>query len=148
LVAFIENAIVEIREDKTKTKGIKFLRSLNKDIKDIKSQTIKVLKQKEKKSRNPSNNSNSGFKKPVVVSSELAKFAGWKDDELHSRVDVTKYICNYIKIHDLQNPEDRRQINPDSKLKQLLGISDDELEPLKYYSLQTYLKRHYPKSGV
>ena len=145
LVKYIENEIRELREDKSKTKGIKFLRSLNKDIKVIQAQTVRVLKQKDRKHRKSSDNVNSGFKKPVAVSKELAKFAGWKDDELHSRVDVTKYICDYIKKHDLQDPTDRRQIKPDLKLQQLLGLSGQETEPLKYYSLQTHLKSHYPK---
>ena len=146
LVKYIEHEIVEIRQDKSKTKGIKFLRSLNKDIKAIQAQTVRVLKQKDKKPRKTSNSGNSGFNKPVPVSAELTKFAGWNENELHSRVDVTQYICDYIKKNNLQNPQDRRQINPDPKLKELLGISDDPgTEPLKYYSLQKYLKSHYPK---
>ena len=145
LTTQLEKDIAEIREDKTQTKGIKFLKSINKEIKEIQSQTVKVLKQKEKRTRKSSNNI-SGFKKPVVISPELAKFAGWNDNELHSRVDVTNYICDYIKKNDLQNPTDRRNIHPDKKLKKLLGITDDS-KPLKYYSIQTHLKTqdHYPK---
>ena len=145
LTTQLEKDIAEIREDKTQTKGIKFLKSINKEIKEIQSQTVKVLKQKEKRTRKSSNNI-SGFKKPVVISPELAKFAGWNDNELHSRVDVTNYICDYIKKNDLQNPTDRRNINPDKKLKKLLGITDDS-KPLKYYNIQTHLKTqdHYPK---
>jgi chromatin remodeling complex protein RSC6 len=146
LIKFIEASIVDIREDKSNTKGIKFLRSLNKDIKLIQSQTVRVLKQKDKKPRKPSNNTNSGFNKPVAISSDLAKFVGWKDDELHSRVDVTTYICDYIKKNNLQDPTDGRKIHPDDKLRKLLGISDGPVdEPLKYYSIQTHLKSHYPR---
>ena len=140
----IENDISELRNDGSKTKGIKYLKSVNKDIKEIQSQTVKIFKQKDKKTRKTTNNV-SGFKKPVAISTELAKFAGWKDDELHSRVDVTNFICNYIKSHDLQDPSDRRNIHPDKKLKKLLGISN-ESKPLKYYDIQTHLKnqKHYP----
>ena len=92
------------------------------------------------------NNTNSGFLKPVSISKEMSTFAGWKPDELHSRVDVTKYICNYIKENNLQNPDDKRQITPDAKLKKLLNYTVKDGEPpLKYYSLQTYLKQHFPK---
>ena len=145
LTTQLEKDIAELREDKTKTKGIKFLKSVNKEIKEIQAQTVKVLKQKDKRSRKSSNNI-SGFKKPVAISSELAKFAGWNEKELHSRVDVTNYICDYIKSNNLQDPTDRRNIHPDKKLKKLLGISDDSI-PLKYYNIQTHLKTqsHYPK---
>ena len=151
LVKYIEDAIIELREDKSKTNGIKFLRSLNKDVKAIRDQTQRVLKQSSKKPKKVSTGSTSGFLKPVAVSSDLCKFAGWTEGELHSRVDVTKYICQYIKNHDLQDPADRRCIHPDSKLNKLLGLKgstkggDDP--PLRYYSLQTHLKHHYPKTS-
>ncbi len=152
LVKYIEDAIIELREDKSKTNGIKFLRSLNKDVKAIRDQTQRVLKQSSKKPKKVTTGSTSGFLKPVAVSSDLSKFAGWTEGELHSRVDVTKYICQYIKNHDLQDPADRRCIHPDSKLKKLLGLKGSTKggggdPPLRYYSLQTHLKHHYPKTS-
>jgi len=129
-----------------KTNYIKFLRSLNKNIKTLKLQCSRVIKQK------PTtplvSNKKSGFQKPVKISNDLAKFAGWPSDELHSRVEVTKYICDYIASNKLQNPEDKRQIWPDSKLQKLLGFNPDKVEkPLYYYGIQTYLKNqnHFPK---
>ena len=81
--------------------------------------------------------------KPVSISSDMCKFAGWNKTEKHSRVDVTKNICNYIKENDLQNPEDRRKIIPDSKLKSILRLGDKEKEPLTYYSLQKHIQVHF-----
>ena len=76
----------------------------------------------------------------------MAKFTGWNATELKSRVDVTKYLCNYIKEHNLQNPEDKRQIIPDAKLAKLIKYdSKKENEPLRYYSLQRFLKPHFLK---
>lgn len=129
-----------------KTNCIKLLCSLNKNIKALKLKCSRVIKQK---STTPLvSNKKSGFQKPVKISSDLAKFAGWPSDELRSRVEVTKYICDYIASNKLQNPEDKRQIWPDSKLQKLLGINSDKSDkPLYYYGIQTYLKNqnHFPK---
>jgi chromatin remodeling complex protein RSC6 len=145
LIKYIEYEISELRQDKSKTKGIKFLRSLNKDIKAIQNETQKAFKQSNKKPKKISNGA-SGFLKPVEVSKELAVFAGWNQSDLQSRVDVTKYICKYIKDNNLQDPKDRRFIYPDFKLNELFGLtSSTNKSPLRYYSLQTHLKHHYPK---
>lgn len=144
LIESVEQEIQRLREGPTKTKGVKFLRSLNKNVKLLRNKAVRVMKQKHKTGR--TNNKNSGFLKPVAISHEMAKFTGWDHKELKSRVEVTKYICDYIKKHDLQNPEDRRQIKPDAKLQKLLGYNPRKnKEPLRYYSLQTHLKRHFPK---
>jgi upstream activation factor subunit UAF30 len=87
-------------------------------------------------------NVNSGFLKQVSISKEMAKFIGCDAGELKSRVDVTKAICAYIKGNNLQNPKDRREILPDSKLKKLLRIEKGE-EPLTYYRVQSKLKPHF-----
>ncbi len=144
LITSVDAEIQHLREGPAKTKGIKFLRSLNKNIKLLRNRAARVMKQKKKTGR--TNNKNSGFLKPVSISKELAKFTGWRPKDLHSRVEVTKYICQYISENNLQNPEDRRQIKPDSKLQKLLAFNPKKnKEPLRYYSLQTHLKRHFPK---
>jgi len=140
LVKTIAGEISEIKNEK-KTVGVKFLKSLNKELNSLKKLTLKVSKQKKKVVRK--SNNNSGFLKPVSVSKEIIEFTGWDSDGKYSRVDVTKFICNYIKENDLQNPEDRRQINPDKKLQSLLGYNPKKDEPLRYYSIQKYLKSHF-----
>lgn len=147
IIASIEVEIQNIREGITTKGGIKFLRSVNKNVKTLRTKAIRVMKQKPVKVKrvNDRNNTNSGFLKPVSISKEMCNFAGWSADELHSRVDVTKFVCNYIKENNLQNPDDRRQITPDAKLKKLLNYNSKNGEPLKYYTLQTYLKQHFTK---
>lgn len=146
LIMSVDAEIQHLREGPAKTKGVKFLRSLNKNIKLLRNRTARVMKQKQKTGR--TNNKNSGFLKPVTISKEMAKFTGWDPKELRSRVEVTKYICQYIAENDLQNPEDRRQIKPDAKLQKLLGYNPKKSkEPLRYYSLQTHLKHHFPKKA-
>lgn len=146
LVAVVQEEIERLRKSTGKQKGVKFLRSLNKRIKTLRSHSVRVMKQKHKTNR--TNNTNSGFLKPVQLSKEMAKFTGWDHNEPRSRVDVTKYICNYIRENNLQNPEDRRQILADKKLANLLGYdskSDDK--PLTYYRIQTYMKKHFSNPG-
>ena len=65
-------------------------------------------------------NQNSGLLKPVMISEEMARFANWGKDELHSRVDVTKVICVYVKNNKLQKPSNKKTILPDQILKDLL----------------------------
>jgi chromatin remodeling complex protein RSC6 len=81
--------------------------------------------------------------KPVKVSNDMAKFAGWDPVQLRSRIDATKYICQYIRDHNLQNPADRRQINPDEKLGKLLGYDAKKEKPLTYYSIQQKIQQHF-----
>lgn len=142
IIAVIEEEISKLRESSGKAKGVKFLRSLGKRVKTLRGHSLRVMKQKQKTNRK--NNTNSGFLKPVQISKEMAKFTGWDQTELKSRVDVTKYICKYIRDHNLQNPEDRRQIVADKKLAKLLEYSPDgDDKPLTYYRIQTYMKKHF-----
>jgi len=137
------DAEIEVLRKTPKCGGVKFLRSLVKQVKLIRANSARVMKKKTKTERK--NPSNSGFLKPVNISTEMAKFTGWNPTEPRSRVEVTKYICDYIKENNLQNPDDRRQIRPDPKLQKLLGLKGKEDHGLKYYSLQTHLKRHFVK---
>jgi upstream activation factor subunit UAF30 len=142
LVTVIEQEIARLRESPGKVKGVKFLRYLGKSVKSLRGHSVRVMKQKQKTNRK--NNTNSGFLKPVQISEDMAKFTGWNHDDLKSRVDVTKYICKYIRDNDLQNPEDRRQILADKKLSKLLEYSSDtDDKPLTYYRIQTYMKKHF-----
>lgn len=149
LVEFIANEIDSIRESpNNKASGVKFLRSVNKRVKTIRSHSARVMKKK----RAPSTttpNKNSGFLKEVPISKELATFAEWDPKELRSRVDVTRFVCSYIKENDLQNPENGREINPDKKLTKLLKFNAKEADgPLTYPTMQKYLKHHFPKPAV
>ena len=143
LIAVIDGEISNLKGEKCK--GTPFLRTVNRTLKTLKKHALRATAKPKRVVKR--NNANSGFNKPVPISRELAKFAGWKPDELKSRVDVTKYICNYIKTKNLQNPDNRRQImvDKDSNLKKLLKY-DNAKEPLYYYSIQTCLKPHYVKA--
>lgn len=146
IINSIESEIESLREGDNKTKGIKFLRTITKRLKVLKNNSSKIIKQKKNNVKKSTNN-NSGFLKPVKISKEMAKFTGWNVDEPKSRVDVTKFLCQYIRDNELQNPKDRRQIIADTKLSKLLKYdAKKENEPLTYYKVQTCLKPHFLKS--
>lgn len=56
----------------------------------------------------------SGLAKPMNVSPELAAIVG---EGPMPRTEVTKKIWDYIKANNLQDPENKRNILPDEKLK-------------------------------
>lgn len=143
ILNFVLQEINLQKEKEIKTNDLKFLRTLLKQLKGLQMDTSKVLKQK---NINRKPNNKSGFLQPVKISNEMSKFANWNNDELHSRVDVTTYICDYIKNNKLQNPDNRKEIIPDDKLKNLLKYDDKKDKKLTYPTLQTYLSPHFIKN--
>ena len=131
------------------------LRKLSKDH----EATVRGLTKKGKRSKTNADGTPrkpSGFASPVVVSDELYAFlskSGVKKGEPIARTDVTRHITAYIKQHDLQNPENRREILPDATLKGLFGPPQelkDSANPngakmYSYMGMQRYLSRHFPK---
>ena len=61
---------------------------------------------------------NAAFMRPMELSAELQAIVGKKPIP---RTQVTKKLWEYIKKHDLQNPENRREIIADDKLKGIFG---------------------------
>ena len=144
LISYIDEVINEQREN-PKQSCVKSLRGVRKQLGNIRQKSNKFVKQKTPRKVN----TNSGFLKPVRISKELAEFTGWDEEEPKSRVDVTKFICNYIKEKELQNPDDRRQILADKPLQKLLSYDPSKSdEPLKYFSIQTHIKKHFPQAQV
>jgi upstream activation factor subunit UAF30 len=148
ILTLLEEEVTRRRErsdKKEKSKGVKFLRTLGKKIKTLRNDSARVMKQKPRTKRQTNNSS--GFMKPVQISQEMSDFTGWDPDTLRSRVDVTKYICKYIKENDLQNPEDRRQILADKPLARLLKYDrKKDGQPLTYYFLQKKIQPHFLKN--
>lgn len=121
---------------------------------------LKDASKRSKKKKVPRDSTNprkpSGFASAVVVSDELYDFLGQfgvKRGDPIARTDVTRHITSYIKQHDLQNPEYRREILPDAALSKLFGPAIELKDPndpnsVKVYSymrLQKYLSSHFPK---
>lgn len=84
----------------------------------------------------------SGITKPTKVSDAMCEFMGRPKGELVARTEVTKFITNYIKTHNLKDEAVKRHINPDSKLRALLNIPQGD--QLTYFNLQKYMTSHFP----
>lgn len=132
----------ENHKDEKNTKLNKFIKDLNKSATKIKNNAGKIGKQKNQPSA-LAGTSNSGFKKPVRISQEVADFTGWSVDEPRSRIDVTNFICNYIGQNKLQKPGDGRVILADERLSNLLQYDSEKHGPLTYASIQKFLAKHY-----
>jgi chromatin remodeling complex protein RSC6 len=116
------------------------IKALQKDLQKF----FKIANNRKTKPRNvrvSNPDSESGFKKPVAVSKQMADFLAIPHDTLIPRLDVTRKINKYIKDNELQNPEDRRKIVPDAKLHALLGTTAET--PLTYFNYQKYMKTHF-----
>ena len=77
---------------------------------------------------------NSAFMKPVYPSDELAEVVGKK---AMPRTEITKKLWAYIKKNDLQDPKNKRMINPDDKLKKVLGS-----KPIDMFKMTAKVSKH------
>jgi chromatin remodeling complex protein RSC6 len=102
---------------------------------------LKQAQKASKKKRKAGNKEPSGFTKPAKISSELAAFLGKAEGTEMARTEVTKELQKYILSHKLQDPSNRRNINPDSKLRKLLGMKKSD--NLTYFNLQRWMKPHF-----
>ena len=102
-------------------------------------------KQSSKRKRKAGNRAPSGFVKPTKISDELASFLGKEKGTEMARTEVTRDINKYIRTHSLQDKDNGRKINPDSKLSVLLKIKKNE--ELTYFNLQRYMSPHFAKAN-
>lgn len=146
LIEKVDDYTDKLRTGDVKNTGIRFLKSIKKDLKQLRSHNARVLKQKRKINR--SSESKSGFQKPVQISDEFIKFAGWKKGQLYSRVDVTRFLCDYVKTNKLQDPDCGKNIMiaKDKKFCKLLRYNPKKDPPLTYPLMQRYVKPHFVKS--
>ena len=153
-------SLIKARQDQLNEikKEIVELKKLQKDH-EVEVKNASKNKKKRKVSEDGVKRKPSGFASPVVVSDTLYDFLsqfGVKKGDPIARTDVTRFITTYISEKNLQNPEFRREIIPDSTLKALFGEpielknKNDKSSPLvyTYLQLQKYLSPHFPKKAV
>ncbi|XP_030962181.1 protein TRI1 [Quercus robur] len=81
----------------------------------------------------------SGIQKVSPISPQLQTFLGAPEA---SRSDAVKQIWSYIKLHNLQNPADKREIYCDEKLK---GLFDGK-DKVGFLEIGKLLFRHFIKT--
>ena len=120
--------------------------TLNKKIKILEKHTqkqqkkiIKIQQKQKREKKKPS-----GFATPTPISNSLCNFLDKPYGTQVARTEVTKYIVQYIKDHDLQNKENRKLINPDTKLMSLLELNPKDT--LNYFNLQSFMNKHFIKN--
>lgn len=101
-------------------------------------------KQSSKRKRKAGNRAPSGFVKPTRISDELAQFLEKPAGSEMARTEVTRDINKYIRTNNLQDKENGRKINPDSKLTTLLRLK--KTDELTYFNLQRYMSPHFAKA--
>jgi upstream activation factor subunit UAF30 len=101
-------------------------------------------KQSSKRKRKAGSRAPSGFVKPTRISDELAKFLEKPSGSEMARTEVTRDINKYIRTHNLQDTQNGRKINPDSKLAALLKLK--KTDELTYFNLQRYMSPHFAKA--
>jgi len=145
---------VEQATDNVLSTIIDKVNSLASSIKDIQT-NLKVLSkeydkqqkiiEKAQKKRQNAKNSPSGFAKPNKISDELCDFIGVPHGTEKSRTDITRFINAYVKEHNLNKPENKRFILPDTKLKKILNVGDSD--EINYFILQKLISHHFPLSA-
>lgn len=126
------------------------LKTLHNNLKILYKEVLKERKELQKKSnknnkKKKKKNNLSGFAVPTKITKELAEFLNLEPDTEISRTDVTSLICKYIKDNNLQNPDNKKIILPDDKLKKLFNGYLGEEDQLEFFNIQSYLKYHFIK---
>lgn len=122
----------EIRAGKALLK--KLLTTHGKDMKAA-AAALKSGRRKRERDPNAPKRAPSGIAKPAKISPELAEFLGVAPDVELARTDVIRQVAGYIKAHNLENPENRREILPDEKLAKLLKYDPNSNEKTSYFNL-------------
>ena len=119
---------------------------LQNQVKTLEKNTKRRVKQLEKEvnKRKRSSKKPSGFAQPTKISDVLCEFMEQPTGTEMARTEVTQYLISYIKKNNLQNEEDKRCIVPDTKLRTLLGIGEEE--ELTYFNIQSYMNKHFIKT--
>ena len=60
-----------------------------------------------------------------------------------ARTDVTKFVIQYIKQHNLQSETDKKRIIPDEKLKYLLNPTEHDV--ITFFNIQKFMNSHFIK---
>ena len=113
--------------------------------KTVQKMLMKVRQKMAKPVKPKSNRKPCGFARPSPVSKEMCEFLSLPEGTEVSRTTVTRALIQYIKDHQLQNPENKKQIKPDETLYKLFGEQSRKQE-LTYFTMQKFVNHHFTKA--
>jgi chromatin remodeling complex protein RSC6 len=123
------------------------LSALQQQLKTIEKHVRREVKSIKKSSKTKIKNKKapSGFAKPTPVTKELCEFMDRPEGTEIARTEVTKVLVNYIKSNKLQEQgnDSKNRIVPDDKLKNLLGIDNEQIKELTFFTIQKYMNKHF-----
>jgi chromatin remodeling complex protein RSC6 len=123
------------------------LSTIQQQIRTIEKQVKKELKTNKKpvKVKTATKKAPSGFAKPTKVTKELCEFMNRPEGTEIARTEVTKTLVQYIKTNNLQEQtaESKNKIVPDDKLKNLLGLNENEENDLTFFNIQKHMNKHF-----
>jgi hypothetical protein len=122
----------------------------NNELKGIHSLLVryakKMLKDSEKNEAAIESNMDSGktrgFRRHCRIIDVMCEFMGLECGSMSSRVDVNRFINDYIKKNGLIDKENAQRILPDEKLWSILS-ENAKGNTITYFSIQKYIKHHY-----
>jgi upstream activation factor subunit UAF30 len=106
-------------------------------IKTALSEAINALDDDESEENEPKKPRKTGLSVKKEISTELAGFLGRGPTELVARTDVVKGMWDYIKANELQNPDNKREIFLDEKMKNVFGC-----DTFTMFTMNKYLGAH------
>ena len=98
----------------------------------------KAAKKTAKKSSGKKRAPNAAFMAPMQPDAQLAEVVGSKPIP---RTEVTSKLWDYIKKNNLQDPQERRMINADAKLKPVVGNKNR----VSMFEMTRYVNQHLQK---
>ena len=116
------------------------IKGLEKSVKKQMKQQRREMEKNEKKMKKKKTKSQQSIATPIDVSEKLSCFMGLKEGQKVARMEVTKYIMDYIKTNNLQNPNNNQCIVPDVKLNTLF---QHDTETLTYFNMQKHIHKHF-----
>jgi chromatin remodeling complex protein RSC6 len=116
------------------------VRSLEKTV----GKQMRTYSREANKNKNKGNRKPSGFAVPTKISDELCAFMQKPKGSSAARTEVTQYIIQYIKDNELQWSENRKIIKPNTPLKNLLKVAEEE--EVTYFNIQRFMNKHFIKS--
>lgn len=135
----VEKTMMELHNEIDELKNLLKIMSLR--LVSYNKKCQKKITSLEKKLNKKKRNNPSGFANPTDISDDLCSFMNMPLGSKVPRTEVTKYIINYIKEHNLQDEKEKSKICLDDNLTKLLGDNEN----VTYFSLQSLMNKHFIK---